>query len=300
MTKIYLTGEMMKRDIKLNLLKVGTGALFIGALYCNNEQKWQKRLAVERANFEMQKNLLEQKIDELQNRDTSFRFYEHFANGADYREIRAIEEMRFINTKENPYAIYKPQKLTAELIEKNDTALKEHLHDSELFLQQQNAAQAFENSDSLSQTLKNGNLYLRSTLNIMTKHNRAMGGSLVRALENSDEQNEREFKIRYMMFTLKTKNKMYFNQHDLTTDFYKALFLKNLALYKKTEFYLTSLTDSLEAVHRLSVARDSVAFEKDKRHKIDSILNAKPDVSQLRRFDYAVDMPVFMPKRAER
>ena len=68
---------------------------------------------------------------------------------------------------------------------------------------------AFHNSDSIPAILENGQLFLQSLLNTMKQQNHAMGMSLSRNLNNTEEENEREFKARYFMFQIKTKNKIF-------------------------------------------------------------------------------------------
>ncbi len=285
----------MKHYLKQTLLKTGLLAAIAGALVCH-EQKWRRELAQERADFAMQKDSLISKINSLKNKDCSFRFYEHFANGADYRTIKAIQDSCFTNRKKNIYAMYRPQPLSAELIEQNDSSQRKYPHDSKLFNLQQQALSDFEASDSLPEILQNGNRYLKATLDIMSKQNHAMGGSLTRVLENSDEVNEREFKARYLMFDLKAKNKIYTNKHDLTTDFYKVIFIKNVLLYKQTARYLTRLTDSLQTEYCLEAKRDSALFEHKKRQQIDSLLHAKPETPAFH-FNIATQIPHFSPKK---
>lgn len=77
--------------MKRTLFKAGLCAAAASALFFN-EKKWENRLLKERADFDIQKEILLNKINQLENRDTSFRFYEHFANGADYKTIKAIEQ----------------------------------------------------------------------------------------------------------------------------------------------------------------------------------------------------------------
>ena len=125
---------------------------------------------------------------------------------------------------------------------------------------------------------------------MMSKHNHAMGGSLARAIKNSDAENERELKARYLMFEMKTKHKMYFNRHDLSVDFYRIVFLKNLSLYKQTAKFMTSLTDSLENNYLKKVQQDSLLFEREKRRQIDSIIKEKPRIPLLK-YNFADQMP---------
>lgn len=296
---IHAKGENMYDKLKKNLLKAGLFTTIACAFIYGNERKWAERLNQEKVRFEKEKKVLEQKIKELESRDTSFRFYEHFANGADYKEILKIENMQFVNTKENPYAKYRPLPLSKELIVKNDTVLKKKPHDSDLFNAREKALRDFNASTSVEDILENGNRFLKVTLDMMTKHNHAMGGTLARALRQSDEQNEREFQARFVMFELKTKHKMYSSRHDLTVDFYKAVFLKNLSQYKRVAAALTSLSDSIDNAYKRDVFCDSVRFEKEKQHKIDSILNAEPPF-ELPYFEEDFRLPpAFVPQGKE-
>lgn len=104
--------------MKRTLFKAGLCAAAASALFFN-EKKWENRLLKERADFDIQKEILLNKINQLENRDTSFRFYEHFANGADYKTIKAIEQRTFVRPQNNIYAQYRPKALSAEVIENN-------------------------------------------------------------------------------------------------------------------------------------------------------------------------------------
>lgn len=95
-------------------------------------KKWENRLLKERVDFDIQKEILLNKINQLENRDTSFRFYEHFANGVDYKTIKAIEQRTFVRPQNNIYAQYRPKALSAEVIENNYAAMAKNLHDSDL------------------------------------------------------------------------------------------------------------------------------------------------------------------------
>ena len=275
--------------MKRTLFKAGLCAAAASALFFN-EKKWENRLLKERADFDIQKEILLNKINLLENRDTSFRFYEHFANGADYKTIKAIEQRTFVRPQNNIYAQYRPKALSAEVIENNYAAMAKNLHDSDLEFRRRQALEAFQNSDSVPDILENGSRFMQATLDMMSKHNHAMGGSLARAIKNSDAENERELKARYLMFEMKTKHKMYFNRHDLSVDFYRIVFLKNLSLYKQTAKFMTSLTDSLENNYLKKVQQDSLLFEREKRRQIDSIIKEKPRIPLLK-YNFADQMP---------
>ena len=112
----------------------------------------------------------------------------------------------------------------------------------------------------------------------MSQHNSELNGSLVKIIENTDEQNDREYKARYLMFKVKTKNKMYPNHYALKSDFYRAVFLKNVSVYRRTAKKLTQIVDSLTTQYQDEITKDSLAFEQDKNRRIDSLLNSKPKV----------------------
>lgn len=134
----------------------------------------KNRLLKERADFDIQKEILLNKINQLENRDTSFRFYEHFANGADYKTIKAIEQRTFVRPQNNIYAQYRPKALSAEVIENNYAAMAKNLHDSDLEFRRRQALEAFQNSDSVPDILENGSRFMQATLDMMSKHNHAM------------------------------------------------------------------------------------------------------------------------------
>ena len=92
--------------MKRTLFKAGLCAAAASALFFN-EKKWENRLLKERADFDIQKEILLNKINQLENRDTSFRFYEHFANGADYKTIKAIEQRTFVRPQNTPNTVPK-------------------------------------------------------------------------------------------------------------------------------------------------------------------------------------------------
>ena len=173
----------------------------IGSAVIINEQLLQRKLEKQSQNFAQEKAILQNKISELEKReerrqiesDTSFRFYKHLRNGIDYKEFEAIDTLTFQNYKENIFEQYRPQELTKELIEKNDSMLREHKSYNQLFDEQEKYYQAMNDSDSITGTLQNGQLFLQSLLNTMSQHNHELHGSLIKIIENSDEQNDREF-----------------------------------------------------------------------------------------------------------
>ena len=256
----------------------------IGSAVIINEQLLQRKLEKQSQNFAQEKAILQNKISELEKReerrqiesDTSFRFYKHLRNGIDYKEFEAIDTLTFQNYKENIFEQYRPQELTKELIEKNDNMLSEHKSYNQLFDEQEKYYQAMNDSDSITGTLQNGQLFLQSLLNTMSQHNHELHGSLIKIIENSDEQNDREFKARYFMFKVKTKNKMYKTPYDLKSDFYRTVFLKNVSIYRRTSQKLTQIVDSLNTQYQEEVKQDSLTFEYNKKRRIDSLLNSNP------------------------
>ena len=154
--------------------------------------------------------------------------------------------------------------------------LSEHKSYNQLFDEQEKYYQAMNDSDSITGTLQNGQLFLQSLLNTMSQHNHELHGSLIKIIENSDEQNDREFKARYFMFKVKTKNKMYKTPYDLKSDFYRTVFLKNVSIYRRTSQKLTQIVDSLNTQYQEEVKQDSLTFEYNKKRRIDSLLNSNP------------------------
>ena len=276
---------MLDKQIKQFAYKAGILTL-IGSAVIINEQLLHRKLEKQGKTFAQEKAILQNKISELEKRekrrqiegDTSFRFYKHLPNGIDYSHFEAIDTLTFHKTKENTFEQYRPQELTKELIEKNDSLLGEPKLYNQLLDEQEQYYQAMNDSDSITNTLKNGQLFLQSLLNTMSQHNSELNGSLVKIIENTDEQNDREYKARYLMFKVKTKNKMYPNHYALKSDFYRAVFLKNVSVYRRTAKKLTQIVDSLTTQYQDEITKDSLAFEQDKNRRIDSLLNSKPKV----------------------
>ena len=277
---------MLDKQIKQFAYKAGILTL-IGSAIIINEQLLHRKLEKQSKNFAQEKAILQNKISELEKRekrrqiesDTSFRFYKHLRNGIDYSHFEAIDTLTFHNPKENTFEQYRPQELTKELIEKNNSLLSERKPYNQLLYEQEQYYQAMNDSDSITNTLKNGQLFLQSLLNTMSQHNNELNGSLIKILENSDEKNDREYKARYFMFKIKTKNKIYQNRYDLKSDFYRVIFLKNTSVYRRTAQTLTQIVDSLTTQYQEKVTQDSLAFVQNKNHSIDSLLNSKPQTN---------------------
>ncbi|MBR5598450.1 MAG: hypothetical protein IKW39_00250 [Alphaproteobacteria bacterium] len=268
-------------------------ATVIGSVVAN-EQILLKKLKNQKEEYETQKDILEKKISELNEKnkilsDTSFRFYEHLVNGANYEEFKKVSDAEFVRNSENIYEKYRPQALSEDLILSLDSAcdIKKVKHNT-LFDKQMNDFEKFSNSDTITDILKNGQIFLNSTLELMAHQNKALGNSLTRILNNSDEENDREFKARYFMFKVKTKNQMYSNSYNLMSDYYKAIFLKNTTVYKRTASYLNNIVDSLSLEYEQSIEKDSVEFERKKNQKLDSILNNPPKEKNISFKDYAL------------
>ncbi len=274
------------KQIKQFAYKAGILTL-IGSAVIINEQLLLHKLEKQNQNFNLEKATLQNKISELEKReerrkienDTSFRFYKHLHNGIPYEEFEAIDTLSFHNTKENPFEQYRPQELTKELIERNDSLLTTHQSYDKLLNEQEKYYQAMNESDSISTTLQNGQLFLQSLLNTMSQHNHELNGKLIKIIENSDEKNDREFKARYFMFQIKTKNKMYSSPYKLKEDFYYSIFLKNVSIYRRTAKQLTQIVDSLNAQYKEEIKQDSLTFEHNKNRRIDSLLNSKPKLN---------------------
>ena len=271
------------KQIKQFAYKAGIITL-IGSAVIINEQLLLHRLEKQNKESATQKAILQNKISELEKReerrkienDTSFRFYKHLRNGIDYKEFEAIDTLSFHNTKENPFEQYRPQELTKELIEQNDSLLTTHQSYDKLLDEQEKYYQAMNDSDSITTTLQNGQLFLQSLLNTMRQHNNELNGKLTKIIENSDEQNDREFRARYFMFQIKTKHKMYTSRYKLKEDFYHTIFLKNVSIYRRTAKQLTQIVDSLDTQYKEGINQDSLTFEYNKNRRIDSLLNSTP------------------------
>ena len=61
--------------------------------------------------------------------------------------------------------------------------MAKNLHDSNLEFRRRQALEAFQTSDSIPDILENGSRFMQATLDMMSKHNHAMGGSLARAIK---------------------------------------------------------------------------------------------------------------------
>ncbi|MBQ8436658.1 MAG: hypothetical protein IJX20_03305 [Alphaproteobacteria bacterium] len=279
------------KQIKQFAYKAGLFALISGSVIIN-EQLLLHKLEKQNKNFNLEKTTLQNKISELEKReerrrienDTSFRFYKHLRDGIDYKEFEAIDTLSFRNTKENPFEQYRPQRLTKELVEQNDSLLTTHQSYDKLLNEQEKYYQAMNDSNSITTILQNGQLFLQSLLNTMSQHNHELDGRLIKIIDNSDEKNDREFKARYFMFQIKTKNKMYPSRYKLKEDFYHTIFLKNVSVYRRTAKQLTQIVDSLDAQYKDEIKQDSLAFEYNKKQRIDSLLNSKPQPIVLPKF----------------
>ena len=260
-----------------------------------NEQLLLKRIKNQKERYEAEKEILSSKIAKLENevsylKDTSFRFYEHFFNGADYEDLERLNNLKFKRNDENIYVQYRPLELNEELFNKLDTVKRDTiLSGNELFDKQLDTLDKFNKSDSVFCILQNGKAFLDATLEIMHHQNKFFNGNLSRFLRNSDEENDREFKARYFMFNIKAKNKMYSTPSDLTADYYKTLFIKNTSIYKRTAGYMNNLIDSLCFEYEEKIFSDSIKFENDRRKKIDSLLNNPIKHKEITFYDLGVN-----------
>ena len=93
------------------------------------------------------------------------------------------------------------------------------------------------------------------------------------------------------MFEMKNKSiKMYFNRHDLSVDFYRIVFLKNLSLYKQTAKFMTSLTDSLEIIILKKFSKTPCCLREENGGKSILSLRTKPRIPLLK-YNFADQMP---------
>ncbi len=267
------------KQIKQFAYKAGILTL-IGSSVIINEQILRHRIKKQAQEFSIQKQILQNKITQLEekanNSNTSFVFYEHLRNGVDYNTFKALDTLTFHNNKENIYEQYRPQELTPELIDSVDSIPLQPLPYNKQLDEQEKFFNAMNNSDSILHTLQNGQQFLQSLLNTMIQHNHSMGGNLSRIINNTEEENEREFKARALMFKVKTKNQIYKNQYELNRDFYRIVFLKNTSVYKRTARMLTQIVDSLSNQYQEEIKQDSLAFEDTKNRRIDSLFNTHP------------------------
>ncbi len=276
-----------KNVLKKHISKIAIFTTIISAVILN-EQILLGRLKKQKEKFEAEKEILNNKIAYLKEKnkalekDTSFRFYKILRNGANYEEFEKISNDSFVWDKENVYEKYRADSLSLELLENYDSISfeKDKKHSNDLLDKELEAFDKFKDSDSIDLILENGQVFLNSLVDIMKFHNRSVNNNLTRILENSDEVIDREFKARYFMFGVKAKNQIYPTKYDMTADYYRILFLKNVLMYRKTAKYINSIVDSLTNVYNAEKERDSIEFEIKKNKKIDSLLNfpSKKDV----------------------
>lgn len=269
-----------KNVLKKHISKIAIFTTIISAVILN-EQILLGRLKKQKEKFEAEKEILNNKIAYLKEKnkalekDTSFRFYKILRNGANYEEFEKISNDSFVWDKENVYEKYRADSLSLELLENYDSISfeKDKKHSNDLLDKELETFDKFKNSDSIDLILENGQVFLNSLVDIMKFHNRSVNNNLTRILENSDEVIDREFKARYFMFGVKAKNQIYPTKYDMTADYYRILFLKNVLMYRKTAKYINSIVDSLTNVYNAEKERDSIEFEIKKNKKIDSLLN---------------------------
>ena len=276
-----------KNVLKKHISKIAIFTTIISAVILN-EQILLGRLKKQKEKFEAEKEILNNKIAYLKEKnkalekDTSFRFYKILRNGANYEEFEKISNDSFVWDKENVYEKYRADSLSLELLENYDSISfeKDKKHSNDLLDKELEAFDKFNDSDSIDLILENGQVFLNLLVDIMKFHNRSVNNNLTRILENSDEVIDREFKARYFMFGVKAKNQIYPTKYDMTADYYRILFLKNVLMYRKTAKYINSIVDSLTNVYNAEKERDSIEFEIKKNKKIDSLLNfpSKKDV----------------------
>ena len=276
-----------KNVLKKHISKIAIFTTIISAIILN-EQILLGRLKKQKEKFEAEKEILNNKIAYLKEKnkalekDTSFRFYKILRNGANYEEFEKISNDSFVWDKENVYEKYRADSLSLELLENYDSISfeKDKKHSNDLLDKELEAFDKFNDSDSIDLILENGQVFLNLLVDIMKFHNRSVNNNLTRILENSDEVIDREFKARYFMFGVKAKNQIYPTKYDMTADYYRILFLKNVLMYRKTAKYINSIVDSLTNVYNAEKERDSIEFEIKKNKKIDSLLNfpSKKDV----------------------
>ena len=114
-----------KNILKKYLSRATILASIVGAVVIN-EQLLLRRLKNQKERYEAEKELLSSKITKLENevsclKDISFRFYEHFSNGADYKDLEKLNNLKFKRNDENIYVQYRPLELNEELFNKLDT-----------------------------------------------------------------------------------------------------------------------------------------------------------------------------------
>ena len=239
-----------KNVLKKHISKIAIFTTIISAVILN-EQILLGRLKKQKEKFEAEKEILNNKIAYLKEKnkalekDTSFRFYKILRNGANYEEFEKISNDSFVWDKENVYEKYRADSLSLELLENYDSISfeKDKKHSNDLLDKELEAFDKFNDSDSIDLILENGQVFLNLLVDIMKFHNRSVNNNLTRILENSDEVIDREFKARYFMFGVKAKNQIYPTKYDMTADYYRILFLKNVLMYRKTAKYINSIVD---------------------------------------------------------
>ena len=161
------------KQIKKFAYKAGILTL-IGSSIIINEQILCHRLNKQKKEFSQQKEILQNRIKELElqknNSNTSFVFYKHLRNNVDYKDFEAIDTLTFQNKKENPFEQYRPQELTKELVENNDSSISSPLPYNKQLDEQEKFFKAMNESDSIIHTLQNGQQLLQSLLNTMIQH----------------------------------------------------------------------------------------------------------------------------------
>ena len=268
-----------KNVLKKHISKSAVLTTIVGAIVIN-EQVLLARLKREKEKFEAEKEILNKKISILEeknrnSKDTSFRFYKVLRNNADYESFEKLCKDTFVYNDTNVFNKYRVDSLSKKLIEDYDSLsfVLDRKKSNKLLDEELEAFEKFKQSDSIPLILENGKIFLNSMLNIMKYHNRSVGNSLVRILDNSEETNDREFKARYLMFKVKGKNKMYKSKYDMTADYYRLIFIRNVSQYKRTARYINRIVDSLTNEYNIKRTNDSIAFEVNKNRKIDSLLN---------------------------
>lgn len=280
--------------LKKTISKIAFITTIISAVVIN-EQILINKIKKQKEKFEAEKELLEKKISQLEEKnkvfkDTSFRFYKVLRNDVDFDSFEKIYQDSFVYDKENVFEKYRQDTLSKELILDYDSLDFEidRKQSDDLLKKELDAFDKFKESDSIENILENGQNFLNLALNVMRLHNRSIGNSLIRILDNSDEQNDREYKARYFMFKVKGKNKVYASKYDLMADYYRLMFIKNVSEYKKTTKYMNSIVDSLTNEYNIQRENDSIAFEIDKNNKIDSLFNSPKKNELLKPYEFNI------------
>lgn len=227
----------------------------------------------------------DKKIPETENRipvpEKAFKFFEHHPSGLSLAEWAEVADEKFVNKRVNSFELYRPDKLSKELIEASDSlsgesGKKRHLGHTEIYRSyplRRDSLNALSGHPVDSGTFKalNRHLnFLKTTIYVTSGQ-----GHNLELLEKTDSELESRFKINYNVYTTKFNSGMYRpdeeSRNAFIRDFDRIMLPAAILDYRRTAQVTNELLDSIDAQYKGLVLADSLKFEAAKTAKLDSL-----------------------------